>query len=453
MRKIGKYQITGELGRGGMGRVLKVRHPEIFRILAAKVFAPHPFLISSVGEKRLHSMFIEEARKMATLSHPNIAGVEDLHCGETTFYTMPCYSRSLGMVMGENAEMEAPCRSLDPGSALHFLHQLLTGLHCLHFHRIIHRDIKPWNLLLDDEDRLILGDFGLSRLRGETTGTPENIKVGSPWYAPPEQEENADSADERSDIYAASMVFYRMLTGVFPLEKSSSDLLPAPTELWQAFLEKGLACDPSLRFPNVEKMLEALDVLGLSWRRFREKECSIYFHSEETTRQLSAELRQKPLRTGVRGPLHHMLGADALYRPVRMTHNQFRSEPDTGLIYDAATGLLWEKSGSPFPLNRRDADQWIEMLNKKSDKHGGCWRLPTVPELFSITRRTMTPSEYCMEYPFNPRQAWVWTADDRSYVSSWFVDILRGFTAPMDRDGHCYVKGVCGPFSEPAKPF
>ncbi|TYT73718.1 protein kinase domain-containing protein [Desulfobotulus mexicanus] len=448
MRTIGKYQIAGELGRGGMGRVLKVRHPEIQRILAAKVFLPHPFLLSSVGEKHLLSMFMEEARKMAMLHHPNVAGVEDLHCGEKTFYTMPCYSRSLGLIMGENSDMEAPCRSLDPDTAIHYMKQLLTALHCLHFHGIIHRDIKPWNLLMDDEDRLILGDFGLSRLRRETTGTPENIKVGSPWYAPPEQEKDADSADERSDIYAAGIVFHRMLTGLFPPDNTEKNsLLPEPEELWQDFLKKCLAKNPAHRFTSAEKMLKALDILDHSWINFREKECSFPFSAEEKNDHGPLKLRSFPLRTGVRGSLADMLEADPLFRPALLVQNNFITGPEEDFIYDKNTGLLWEKAGSPFPMNRNDAEKWIRMLNGRAAGHKREWRFPTVPELFSLTRQTMTPKDYCREYPLDPRQGWVWSSDGRSHISYWFVDLFRGFTAPMDKDGYCFVKGVAGPFN------
>ncbi|TWI68145.1 serine/threonine-protein kinase [Desulfobotulus alkaliphilus] len=443
MRTIGKYQIAGELGRGGMGRVLRVRHPEIQRILAAKLFLPHPFLLSSVGEKRLLSMFMEEARKMAMLHHPNVAGVEDLHCGEISFYTMPCYSRSLGLIMGEHGDMEAPCRTLDPDTAIHYMKQLLRALHCLHFHGMIHRDIKPWNLLMDDEDRLILGDFGLSRLRRETTGTPENIKVGSPGYAPPEQERDADSADERSDMYAAGVVFCRMLTGHFPPEDPKEKiLLPEPEELWKDFLKKCLAKNPDHRFDGAEQMLKALNDLALAWKDYRAKECAFPFSEEEISSHGLLRLRSHPLRTGVRGPLADMLEADPLFRPARSVYNDFIPGPEEDLIHDKNTGLLWERAGSPFPLNREGADKWIKMLNDRAAGQRRSWRLPTVPELFSLTRQPMTPEDFCRKSPLDPRQGWVWSSDGRSHISFWFVDLLRGFAAPMDKDGYCFVKGV-----------
>jgi serine/threonine-protein kinase len=449
VRKIGKYQITGELGRGGMGRVFKVMHPEIPRILAVKAFAPHPFLISAVGKEELLLMFREEACKMASLSHPNLASVEDFSFAPEPYYTMAYHPRSLGLLMGEKGDPESPCRKLDPDSAIHFLRELLNALHCLHFYGMIHRDVKPWNLLLNDADTLILGDFGLSRLRHEVTRTPTNIKVGSPGYAAPEQEKNADSADERSDLYSAGVVFYRMLTGHFPEKKRMEKELPQPVDLWMSFLGPALDSDPEKRHENAKGMLRALEIVASDWTEFKEKEC-LFFPFRGKPLQAPEGiigLRNTPLRTGVVGNPALSLDADSLFSPARSFLNRFMEACDPAVVRDETTGLLWEKSGSPFPVNRAGAEDWIRAANTRAMGGERNWRFPTVPELFSLVGDTSADRPRCQQSPMDPRQAWIWSADTRSHISAWFVDLVRGFTAPMDRDGRCFTRAVCGPSS------
>lgn len=443
MRHIGKYKIRGLLGRGGMGRVFKVLHPEIPRILALKAFSPHPFLLSSVGERKLLTMFHDEASKMALIRHPNILCVEDFFLEEKPCYTMAYHPRSIGMLLGEGGNPEQPCRRMDPDSAIQHIRELLNGLHCLHFHGMIHRDIKPWNLLLDDAGKLILADFGLSRLRHENTGIPENIKVGSPGYAAPEQMKNADTADERSDIYSVGVVFFRMLTGLLPQKSSFGKLLPEPTALWLDFLEKALADNAANRYQDIPSMTRALHNLNLEWQVFKEKEC-LFRETEPGIRQPPLPLRHLPLHTGVKGDNEKLLSATTLYQPSHFTQNRFRDKGN-GCVMDLETRLLWQQSGSPFPMDRKGADIWIRTSRGKTSKQIPEWRLPTVPELFSLIPDPAGKEGLCQTSPLDTRQAWIWSSDTRSPTSAWFVDLVRGFTAPMDRDGSCFVRAVSGP--------
>jgi serine/threonine-protein kinase len=221
MKKIGKYEICGLLGKGGMGRVYKVRIPLIGKVVALKLLWPHPVLMHLMGEEKVKSDFVTEAETMASLRHPHIVSVWDFHdSDELTFFVMEYYCNNLGLMMGETYRVEEPSRPLSVDKAIHYSRQVLRGLSRLHEAKIIHRDIKPYNMLITDEDTIKISDFGLSKLRGESFRGPSNLKVGSPYYAAPEQEEDPDQVDARADIYPVGVMLYRMLTGSLPIEPS-----------------------------------------------------------------------------------------------------------------------------------------------------------------------------------------------------------------------------------------
>ena len=189
MRTIGPYEICGLLGRGGMSLVYKVRLPVVEKIMALKLFHPRPLLIDLLGEETLKKLFVAEAKIMAQLSHPHLLEVRDFnHTSETPYLVMEYYCNNLGALIGESGELEKPTRRLKPDRVFHYGRQILLGVDRLHRAGIIHRDLKPANFLITDEDQIKIADFGLSLLRGETLSAPENLKVGSPYYAAPEQE-------------------------------------------------------------------------------------------------------------------------------------------------------------------------------------------------------------------------------------------------------------------------
>lgn len=443
MRKIGKYQIRGLLGKGGMGRVFLVEHPEINRVLALKRLEPNPFLASLIGEEEIAAMFLSEAKKMAMIRHPFIAKVEDFDRDQKgrLFYTMEYHARSIGMLLGEGSRMEAPCRQLDVDSALLYLNQLLEGLDCLHFHGLLHRDIKPWNLLLNEEGHLIIADFGLSRLRKEHQPTPQNLKVGSPWYAAPEQEEQPDLADERADIFSAGVVFHRMLTGRFPDDPKAQTLLPAPPSLWGSLLTPALAENPEDRFQTIGAMQRTLHTIFKEWNAFKTATCTMpQSWTAPTTPPLSRSLRSTPVRTGIAFPKEDH-GIDRFFRPEHYIINQFK-RPENGCVFDAATGLIWETSGSPYPVAIQGAHEWIHHCNTEKMAGRTDWRLPTIPELFSLLPDPAVATSFCEEDPFDTTQKWIWSCDKRTAVSVWFADLKRGFAAPMGESGRCYVRAV-----------
>ena len=222
MRKIGRYQIRGLLGRGGMSTVYKVAMPTTGRIVALKLLSPAQPLMDLLGEVELIRIFTAEAVTMAGLRHPHIADIRDFDKDDQgrPFYVMEYYCKNLGAMIGEHFRVEERSRIMEPDKVLHYGMQILDGLSCLHQAGIVHRDIKPYNILVTDQDSTKICDFGLSKLHGETRGRPRNLQVGSPFYAPPEQEQAPEEVDGRADLYSCAVMLYRMLTGALPDGKS-----------------------------------------------------------------------------------------------------------------------------------------------------------------------------------------------------------------------------------------
>lgn len=250
--RIGRYEIKGLLGRGGMGAVYKAAMPVTGRIVALKVLKPAEILEDLMGEEVLTEMFLKEAATMASISHANIASILDVHDGadgQPAHFTMEYFCGNLGVIMGENYEVEKPSRRLGVEASLHIAKEMLAGLDRLHYENIIHRDIKPFNVMLAEDEggvgRVKLIDFGLSKLRGEQSKGHKGMVVGSPYYTAPEQEADPESADQRADIFSVGVTLYRMLTGQLPPEgKRTTSVCEVHPDLdcgWDEFFAKALA--------------------------------------------------------------------------------------------------------------------------------------------------------------------------------------------------------------------
>jgi serine/threonine-protein kinase len=214
---IGRYTILGPLGRGGMGRVYKVRHRMSGRIMALKRLEPPEILVDLMGETAVRESFLREARLLAGCDHRNIAPVWDLdeHRGQP-FMVLEYLCMNVGALIGEGAVVEAPTRAVPARTALDFVRQTLDGLGYLHDRGILHLDVKPANLMLAADGTVRLIDMGLSRLRGEAWHRPRGMKVGSPFYAAPEQEAEPETADARADLYSVGVILHRLVTGLLP---------------------------------------------------------------------------------------------------------------------------------------------------------------------------------------------------------------------------------------------
>ena len=199
---IGRYEIIGRLGRGGMSTVYKAKAPVTGRIVALKVLAPREeLLVDLAGEKRLRQIFVEEARVMGEIAHPNVAKIIDCdETGKAPFIVLEYFSHSLGGFIGESYRAEQPSRIISAARTCFYLLQALKGLERLHFAGIVHRDIKPFNLMITNDDRIKIIDFGLSRIRGEERMKIPGLQVGSPFYAAPTANASPDRRRESRSV-------------------------------------------------------------------------------------------------------------------------------------------------------------------------------------------------------------------------------------------------------------
>jgi serine/threonine-protein kinase len=420
----------GLLGRGGMGAVYKTAIPKTKKIVALKVCEPRETLVGILGMEEIRRQFMKEAVTMARIRHPNIAEVWDLdEENGRPFFVLEYYCNNLGAVMGETYE-DAPCRPLSIDAAIRYARQALSALARLHHAGIVHMDVKPFNMMLTDEGTIKLIDFGASKLRGEVFDGPDTVKVGTPYYISPEQEENPDAADERSDLYSVGIMLFRMLTGRLPEGKKDASLLhPDLDETWDRFLKKSANPDSEARFESATHMLAELDRLAAAWEEKKAKTCALVdAESEPDTSQEAAgstTLRSVPVKVGLKRA-KDIFDADELWRPKHPIPNAFRDRRD-GTILDEATTLLWEKAGSPYPGTWNAAQDYVNALNDKKFAGYSDWRLPTVNELMSLFIENASPNQFCLEPVFDPAKKRIWSADKKSFVAAWYADAELGF--------------------------
>lgn len=451
MKRIGRYIIRGLLGRGGMGKVFKVELPAIGKTAALKLLDPDPLLAKLLGMQKLRDLFVAEAKTMARLNHPHIVDLHDFDEDQgKPFYVMAYYANNLGALIGESYQADKPSRIIRADKALEYVRQTLDGLACLHDAGIVHRDVKPFNLLVTERDIIKICDFGLSKLRGETFAGPAQLNVGSPFYAAPEQEKAPDAAAPNADLYPLGVMLYRMLTGRLPEHPPRHAMYVAPSRLnteldeeWDCFIAQAMAVAPQERFASAGEMLRALENLDLHWQRLKEKVCALRATAvvNRPEAQLSAELRTAPVKLTPRAAAHQF-GLDLLWRPRVFTTNRYEA-PSAEIVIDQATRLVWQRVGSSFPCTWQQAQTYIQSLNAEQFARHDRWRLPTIEELITLLRPTPQLQELCIVPLFDPTQRWLWSSDRRSFTAAYYVDVQLGFVGWQDFSAPYYLRAVC----------
>lgn len=442
MKFIGKYEVRGLLGRGGMGAVYKVRHASLGRIFALKKFSPQPALIALLGYDEVRKRFRAEARVLGKLRHENIITVFDFEeTGDDIFFVMEYYCQNLGALIGESYDLEAKTRTLEFSRAVNYTLQTLAGLNKLHQSGIVHRDIKPYNLLLSENRNVKITDFGLSKLRGEHFSGSRRLHIGSPYYTAPEQERDPESAVIESDLYSAGVMLYRFLTGRLPMD--SSDNVEKLNMLvngdWIDFFKKAMAASPSERFSSANDMAETLKRLFEDSKLPDDAFCppdDIFRRrpaSYEMKKPRSIPVKARPFDAAA------VFGLNELMQPAYRDVFHYESTSDLTL-YDPSTGLRWRKGGSDFPLTFKEAQQYIIEMNKIRFDGVSTWRLPTVNELAGILIQPEKKGSPCIDDIFGRDKSIVWSSDRRSAMGAWYVNVEQGYVGWNDLT--CYFHAV-----------
>jgi len=262
-KSLGQFRIVERIGAGGMATVFKAFQPALDRDVAVKVL-PAYHTQDPVFLKR----FTQEARSVAKLQHANIVPIHEFGEQDNITYIVMEY------VEGGTLKDRLKQRSLAVPEAVDFVIQAAEGLGCAHGHGIIHRDVKPANMLLRKDGHLLLSDFGIAKiLEGTTNLTRVGTGIGTPQYMSPEQG-TGQPVDRRSDIYSLGIVLYHALTGHVPFTADSplsitvkhlNDPLPienlrtvgVPQPLEQVLL-KMTAKAPADRYQTTDALIEAL---------------------------------------------------------------------------------------------------------------------------------------------------------------------------------------------------
>ncbi len=263
---LGHYHLMERLGAGGMATVYKAEDTRLKRTIAIKVLHEH-----LVYEDSFRERFIQEARFIASFNHPHIIQIFDFdgitQDGHPIYYmAMPFIpGRTLAEVI-ENARHEEKLLPLDRVQQI--LLDLTAALSYAHDRGMVHRDVKPGNILFDERDRAILTDFGIARLAQQSGLTQEGLIVGTPAYMSPEQATGMP-VDARADLYALGIIFYELLTGRPPFDDDgtvsillkhvqapipkASDFRHLPNPDFDAIVCRALAKDPQERYQTADE--------------------------------------------------------------------------------------------------------------------------------------------------------------------------------------------------------
>ena len=202
-KKIGRYKIVSELGRGAMGVVYKAEDPNLERVVALKTIILEK---DAEGRAEYQKRFFLEAKAAGKLAHPNIVTVYDFGEVDGVAYL------AMELLEGTDLRKRVQQARLAPVEAVEIACHVAEGLAYAHQRGIVHRDIKPANIMLPDRGPAKIMDFGLARMRVADHKTSTGIVLGTPRYMSPEQI-SGQPVDQRSDIFSMGIVLWEMLTG------------------------------------------------------------------------------------------------------------------------------------------------------------------------------------------------------------------------------------------------
>jgi serine/threonine-protein kinase len=259
--RIGHYKIVSELGRGGMGVVLKAHEESLNRFVAIKVLGEH-----LEQDDEYVQRFVREAQSAAALSHPNIVQIYAISEDQGHHYFVMEYVHGTSVQRMIQTKGKIP-----PPEAARLILQAAAGLQDAHAQDVVHRDIKPANLMVTDRGLVKIADFGLALMGGATSRlTATGMLMGTPGYLSPEQCLD-QSPDQRTDIYSLGVTFFEMVTGTMPFRADSPlallrliieveppdirQLNPEVDDELRGIIARMLAKDRKDRYPNCTEVI------------------------------------------------------------------------------------------------------------------------------------------------------------------------------------------------------
>ena len=296
------YELESEVGRGGMGIVYSARDKRLKREIAVKVLPPELSFRADIRQR-----FLREAETAAQLNHPNIVPIYTVEERDNLVYFVMAYIK--GDNLGQRLQQHGP---IPPVEVRRILREVADALAYAHHRNVIHRDIKPDNIIIDEETgRAMVTDFGIARAltdSGDSRLTATGMAIGTPAYMSPEQSAGDQAIDGRSDLYSLGVVGYQMLCGQPPFVASNTpsmlvkhlsekpipvderwpDLPPDLSRAVMMCLEK----DPADRFPSAAAFAVALDGGGMPTLATRA--------STTASRQERAETREREVTEALR---------------------------------------------------------------------------------------------------------------------------------------------------------
>lgn len=262
----GRYEIVAMLGLGGMGAVYKAYDRDIERVIALKVIRP-----DLASNPELLQRFKQELLLARQIAHKNVVRIFDVReSGGIKFITMEYIDgRDLRSLLAEHGKLAVP-------EALEIMRQACAGLAAAHAEGVIHRDLKPGNIMRDQSGRVVVMDFGLARTLDGGGMTQTGAMLGTMEYMSPEQAK-AEPLDERSDLFTVGLILYELITGKTPFQAESaiasllkrtheraapaSDVDATISRTVSAVVAKCLETDPKNRYQNFDELLIVLEEL------------------------------------------------------------------------------------------------------------------------------------------------------------------------------------------------
>jgi serine/threonine-protein kinase len=264
------YVLEEVIGEGGMGKVWRAHHTTLKKVFAVKVMSD-----ILLNKPDFEARFQQEAQAQAKLQHPSILSVTDFFSENGAYYLVMPFIEGKSL----DARLDEQKGPLPPAEVLSISKDVLSALDYAHQKGIIHRDVKPSNILLDKSGHAFLVDFGIALMVGQERKTRTGTTIGTPYYMSPEQIRRPKEIDHRTDVYSFGCVLYEMLTGHTPFEvgdeEGDSDFIikdghlnkmPRPLRhhninvpaAIEAVVMRALAKDPNMRFSGCGEFARAL---------------------------------------------------------------------------------------------------------------------------------------------------------------------------------------------------